>query len=91
LPRFSSRNLRYGSAIVLAAEHPGLRPILTAMCSVAGCELALLRIPERLSIEGDEMIVDDRRRPGGIRLIVGPCATARLSRWRSPSLELSPA
>ncbi len=73
---------------VLAAEHPGLRPILAAMCGVSGCELALPRTQERLSIEGDEMIVDDPKVPGRITLIVtlrnsAPFAVA------FPSLELS--
>jgi len=73
---------------VLAAQYPGLRPVLAALCSVAGCQLALPRIPERLSIEGDEMIVADPRAPGRISLLVTLRNSAPFA-VSFPSLELS--
>ncbi|MET0917716.1 MAG: zinc-ribbon and DUF3426 domain-containing protein [Burkholderiales bacterium] len=72
----------------LAAEHPDLRPALAMMCRVAGCELALPRTAERISIEGDEMIAADPQTPGRVTLLAtlrnsAPFAVAY------PSLELT--
>lgn len=73
---------------MLAAEHPGLRPILVALCGILGCEVQLPRVADRLSIEGDEMIATDPKDPSRIVLV----ATLRNSAAfpvAYPSLELS--
>lgn len=73
---------------ILAAEHPGLRGPLVALCALVGCEVHLPRIAERLAIEGDEMVAADPKQPGRVTLI----ATLRNSAAfpvAYPALELS--
>jgi hypothetical protein len=73
---------------MLAAQHPALRGILATLCAIAGCEVRLPRVADRLSIEGDEMIAPDPKEPSRIVLV----ATLRNSApfpVAYPSLELS--
>jgi predicted Zn finger-like uncharacterized protein len=73
---------------LLAAEHPGLRPIFVALCGVLGCEVGLPRTVDRLSIEGDEMIAADPKDPRRV-LLVATLRNSAAFPVAYPSLELS--
>ena len=72
----------------LAAEHPGLRSVLVALCGIVGCEVNLPRAVDRLSIEGDEMIAADPKDPSRI-LLVATLRNSAAFPVAYPSLELS--
>jgi predicted Zn finger-like uncharacterized protein len=73
---------------MLAAEHPGLRPILVGLCGILGCEVNLPRAVDRLSIEGDEMIAADPKDPSRV-LLVATLRNSAAFPVAYPSLELS--
>jgi predicted Zn finger-like uncharacterized protein len=73
---------------MLAAEHPGLRGTLVALCAVVGCEVRLPRSVDRLAIEGNEMVAENAKEPSRVLLI----ATLRNNAdfpVAFPALELS--
>lgn len=52
----------------LAANYPGLKPVLVQMCSPLGCSVPLLQRPKLISVEASDLQVIDPARPNVIQL-----------------------
>ncbi|MFN7087757.1 MAG: DUF3426 domain-containing protein [Burkholderiales bacterium] len=52
----------------LASSHPGLRPMLTQMCSRLGCDVPLQQQPKLITVEASDLQIIDPARPNVIQL-----------------------
>ncbi len=72
----------------IATSLPALRPALERACAVAGCEIPLPRLPERLVIETSDLQALDPSRPNRVVLAMTVRNAATMAQ-AYPMLELS--
>jgi len=78
----------YQSRTSIASALPALRPALESVCAVAGCEVPLPRLPERLVIETSDLLALDPSRPNRVVLATTVRNSAPVAQ-AYPMLELS--
>ena len=54
--------------VELAANHPGLKPVVVRVCDLFGCSVPLPQRPRLITIEASDMQVQDQTRPGVVQL-----------------------
>jgi predicted Zn finger-like uncharacterized protein len=78
----------YQSRTAIATALPALRPALESVCAMAGCDVPLPRLPERLVIETSDLRALDPSRPNRVVLATTVRNSARVAQ-AYPMLELS--
>ena len=58
----------YAYRVELAANHPGLKPVVDQLCDLLGCSVPLPQRPKLITIEASDLQVQDPLRPGVIQL-----------------------
>lgn len=70
----------------LAATHPGMRPVLAALCQLSACELSPMRRLDAIRIDGSSFTPE--REGGGYRLLFS-LRNASAAALAMPAIELS--
>lgn len=78
----------YQSRTSIATALPALRPVLESVCAMAGCDVPLPRLPERLVIETSDLRALDPARPNRVVLATTVRNSAPVAQ-AYPMLELS--